>query len=203
MKYVINSHCNLLPKDSHTVICMFFLTALGKSAKCRARLSRLWQICVEKKDQDCVNSVYPWSCLALWLPCTLHTCTLYILLNTYIYHLALGMSDCLSVGQSTTFSQIKYLNTYLLDCNLISCRYYGSQIMNDFVDLLTFPLAPPWGWHLCFFVNSVNPLQLFIQRHHQVRISICPNTCKTNDFPISLSCRSCLVLIANVRCVSI
>lgn len=44
--------------------------------------------------------------------------------------------------------------------------------------------------------NDFSDPRLFMKHHHQVKCWICPlpNTCKTTDFPVNLSC-SCLRLI--------
>ncbi len=88
------------------------------------------------------------------------------------------------------------------------CTYIdGSQKMNpaDFGDPLTFHLAPPAGqsFHLSNEVFQTLPdrlqlFQLFIRsKFHFVQFfSFWPNSCKTNDIPISLSCTLCSVIIS-------
>ena len=92
---------------------------------------------------------------------------------------------------------------------------HSAQRMNSItytVDHLTFPLAPPWGWHLWLCVKCLhwNLVQIYVLLrmkcfHHQQAkfrflqyFGLWLNTCKINGIPISLSCTWILLLINKI-----
>lgn len=157
--------CRILPFILHVVIwsiidiktfeLQFFVALkLLKSSYSRMSVSYSASVCFTsllKWNIQTQNSIFLWQHHSIKCKCSRFLCITFS--SSYTSVMA---EKAMSVWQSVHYCDLELNILMVIYAVKFGTDIHDTQAMKltDFIDPLTFSLAPPWGWHWWFWVNN-------------------------------------------------